>query len=619
MVQKNSILLILFVLIGVFSNVIAQTTDKDLGFYYYNNEDFEKAVIYLEKVFETDNSKPVYLYYTKSLLAVEDYKEVEKVAAKQVKRNNRDVFYKVNYGAILKKIGKNDKANKYYENLISDLKGEKGYGVYSQLGYEFTKVNELDLALEVYNLGNKSIATTRLDFGLNIADIYGRKGQVDQMIEAYLQILDKNATKINQVQARIPRVIDFTEDNKKSDQLRVALLKRIQGNPNKTVFNQMLVWYYQQTGNFRGAFIQVKALDKRKNTKGGEVYNFAKLCMSNKQYDLAVDGYSYILENFTSESYYYASAQQAILQALKSKIKSSPSFTADDVSKLEARYAGTLKGIQSARQRVPILLEFADFEIYYGNKLDTATILLDEVLNSPGVSKVDVAKAKTAKGDVLLIQNNVWEASLLYMQVEKAFKQDVIGQIAKFKNAKLYYYTGDYEWCQNQLDALKASTSKLISNDAMDLSLLITDNYNMDTTLTHMNRFSQADLLMLQNKYNEAIAKLDSIQKEAPEHSLADEILYKRYEISFKKKDYASAEGYLNQIVEKFPEDILADNALFQLGDLYENQLPNQDKAIQVYEKLLFDYPGSLFVVEARKRYRSYKGGDAPVKKIEKE
>ena len=94
--------------------------------------------------------------------------------------------------------------------------------------------------------------------------------------------------------------------------------------------------------------------------------------------------------------------------------------------------------------------------------------------------------------------------------------------------------------------------------------------------------------------------------------------MYKRYEIAYKKRDFTKAATYLQEIITNYSEDILADNALFKIAELYENQLNDTEKAKEYYGKLLFDYPGSLFVVEARKRYRELAGSDIPtIKTIE--
>ena len=54
--------------------------------------------------------------------------------------------------------------------------------------------------------------------------------------------------------------------------------------------------------------------------------------------------------------------------------------------------------------------------------------------------------------------------------------------------------------------------------------------------------------------------------------------------------------------------DILADDALFGLADIHENQLGDPETAQGLYERLLNEFPGSLYVVEARKRFRQLRG-----------
>jgi len=44
------------------------------------------------------------------------------------------------------------------------------------------------------------------------------------------------------------------------------------------------------------------------------------------------------------------------------------------------------------------------------------------------------------------------------------------------------------------------------------------------------------------------------------------------------------------------------------LARLNENQLNDQDKAMELYQRLLIDYPASLFAVESRKRFRILRG-----------
>jgi predicted negative regulator of RcsB-dependent stress response len=192
--------------------------------------------------------------------------------------------------------------------------------------------------------------------------------------------------------------------------------------------------------------------------------------------------------------------------------------------------------------------------------------------------------------------------------VDYDFKNDPLGHLAKFKNAKLSYYIGEFGWAKAQLDVLKAATSKLIANDAMELSLLISDNIDMDSSYTALRYFSRADLLVYQNKIDEAVVTLDSIQTVSLWHPLHDEVLFKKGEIMLKKGDFEAADSLFAKVTEMYPDDILADNALIMRARLYDQHFRNPEKAMQLYENLMFDYPGSLFVVEARKRYRELRG-----------
>jgi len=202
----------------------------------------------------------------------------------------------------------------------------------------------------------------------------------------------------------------------------------------------------------------------------------------------------------------------------------------------------------------------------------------------------------------------VWDASLLYSQAEKLMKTDDIGRMAKLKNAKLAYYTGEFEWAQAQLNVLKAATSDLISNDALYLAMLISDNSFMDTTYAALRTFARADLFIYQNEIDSAVTALDSIEQHHAGHSLQDDILLKKGEIAEKRREYAKAVEYYHRIWKEHGHDLLGDDAVYRMAKLHEDRLNQPDKAMEYYQILLLDHPGSLFTVEARKRFRALRG-----------
>ena len=120
--------------------------------------------------------------------------------------------------------------------------------------------------------------------------------------------------------------------------------------------------------------------------------------------------------------------------------------------------------------------------------------------------------------------------------------------------------------------------------------------------------FSRADLLSFQNKDSLALLTLDSINKEFPGHSLSDDILFKRYKIDFKTSKFQLAAEKLDLIILNHSDDILGDDAVFKLAELYEKKFNDIEKAKKLYQDVLLNYPGSLYTVEARKRYRRMRG-----------
>jgi tetratricopeptide (TPR) repeat protein len=271
-------------------------------------------------------------------------------------------------------------------------------------------------------------------------------------------------------------------------------------------------------------------------------------------------------------------------------------------------YLEAIEDLGKTGQTAIMLKELAHLKAFYLQEIDEATELLYEAKDLPGIYPAVQAVIKLELGNILLLKDEIWDASLLYSQVELDFKEDPLGHEAKFRNAKISYYTGDFEWAQAQLDVLKASTTKLISNDAIDLSLLITDNLALDTITTPMLMFAQADLYAYQNLTDKAFQKLDSILDTWPAHSLTDEIFFLKAEIYEKKGDYDAAAAELQKIVDFHFYDILADDAIFKLASYNDYVFENKEEAMRLYELILTEYPGSLHVIEARKRFRELRG-----------
>ncbi|MEL6941519.1 MAG: tetratricopeptide repeat protein, partial [Bacteroidota bacterium] len=375
-------------------------------------------------------------------------------------------------------------------------------------------------------------------------------------------------------------------------------------------YPELLSWIFIQEEDYAKALRQVRALDRKLNENGGRVYQLAEIAYNAKDYDAAIDAYDYIVEKKGVTSSFYLNAKQQSLRAKRNRLIEGFDFSREDLLALEQEYDTFLDEFGRTKRTATIILELAELQAFHLNNLDKPIQLLSEMLEYPNVNRFTLANAKIRLADFYLMQGEVWEATLLYSQVDKEFKEDLMGHEARYRNAKLSYYAKDFQWAQAQFDVLKASTSRLIANDAIDMSVFIMDNMGLDTTTVPLEIYANAELLVFQNKFEEAFAKMEKLSLKFPEHGLQDDILYLQAKINLKQGKYEEAAANFQRIMDEHGEEIRADNAMFELAGLYENQLNDIEKAKALYETLFIDFSGSTFAVEARKRYRILRGDD---------
>lgn len=578
--------------------------DEQLAAQYFQNKEYEKAAFYYEKLFEKN---PIERYYQNLLICLietENFNKAEKLVKKQQKKNPYALSYTVDLGYVYKREGKIDEAKKIWEKAINELAPNQNQ--IFELAYAFNNRKETDFALNTYLKGRK-ILNGLYTFHFEIADIYAQKGNYTAMINEYLDVLLINEAYIQQVQNALLRIYQSAPEDKKNETLKIELLKRIQKYPDKKIFAEMLIWIMMQEQDFNGALTQSIALDKRLKEDGARVFSLAHMAADNKQYEASAKGYQYIIDK-GKENYYYSSAKIELLHVNFKKITEQAKYSKEELIQLEKNYVATLNELGKSGNTASLMRDLAHLYAFYLHETDKAIAMLDEIVAMGRISPQLKAECKLDLGDILLLENDVWEASLLYSQVEKDFKHDELGDKAKFKNARLSYFVGDFKWAQAQLDVLKGSTSKLIANDAMQLSLLITDNTTIDTNEVPLQIYARAELLIFQNKLEEALKTLDTINLYFPGHSLTDDILMSKARIYEKKQDFENTLKMYETIYNGFADDIYGDDALFKMAEIEQFVLNKPETAKDLYQKVLMEFPGSIFVVESRKRIRQIRG-----------
>lgn len=598
-------ILLLFFALATLSIAHAQPgTDEQLAAQYFQQGDYAKAILYYEKIHRKQPNTYYYEQLLKSYVALNDLDGAEKLVKDQLRRSNNEARYYIDLGGVYKASGETDKANKEYDKALKQMGSDQNN--IRTVANAFQQANELDRAIEAFERGGRTLPVGQ-SFAYEIAGLYGAKGNTAKMVSAYMDLLAVNEGYIQAVQNALSRSIDFTLADERSEILRTELLRRIQKDPQRTIFPDLLIWMYIQQKDLNSAFVQSKAMDKRFDEGGARLMDLARIALSNDDHATAYKSYEYVLSLARNDAN-YIQARIGAVRTRYDQLTDQAEPKLEDLQDLDQRAASTITELGLKPNTIDLMRDRAYLKAYYLNDRAGAVTLLEEGIALPTIDPKTKAQLKLDLGDVYLLDGNVWEASLLYSQVDLDFKYDMLGHEARLRNAKVSFYSGDFLWAQAQLQVLKSSTSKLIANDAMELSLRITDNLGLDSNSVPLSYFARAELLRFQHRYDEALGVLDSLTEAYPGHSLGDDILYERYRIAYARHRYDEAALQLNKLLELYPLDILVDNALLDLGKLYEDRLNDPEKAKAIYQRLLFEQTGSIFVPEARDRFRRLRG-----------
>lgn len=598
--QTTLTLCIIFLFFPLLLN--AQTDYFQLAKEYYNNHEYEKAFeTYSAILKKEENLFKIYPDYLETLYQLKKYDEAEKTIKKCIKLKAPDnEYYRVDLALHYKRIQLTDKANKEIQNLSSDI-GKYELKVI-RVGNYLLQKNEYDWAELMYLSSRKNF--DRYAYSFELASIYKKKGDTDKCFEELINYAIANPSLLETVQNELQNLLQSQDDFTK---LETVLYDRINKEPNELLYNELLLWLSLQQKNFSKALTQAKAIDRRTKGSGAKVMDVADIARENKDYKHALEAYQYIIHTY-KEGYHYNAARKQSIQVREEQVRNTYPVDRVELKQLIVDYKKLLTERGVNQITVEALRNLALLYAFYENRIDTAQLILKSVTTSPYADKRLVNRCKLDLGDIYLLDSQPWESTLLYSQVEKDYKEDPMGHEAKLRNAKLYYYKGEFELAQEQLDVLKLATTREISNDAIQMSIFIQENIGMDTTEEAMKRYAAIELMLFRQQLDQALTATEQLLKEFPNHTLTDDIYWLRANILRRMSKTEAAISDLEKIKSGYARDIFGDDAAFLLAEMYDYDIKNKDKAMQLYQQFLIDYPGSIYTASARKRYRVLRG-----------
>ena len=571
--------------------------DEQLAGQYYREQNYEEALTLYKKLYEKTGQPYHFQQYIECCIIQKQYKDAERELKKFYSANPNYHKSLVDLVYVYELDGKTDKANKQFNEIIETL--PQNASIIRNIGNAFLSRRLYDKAGAIYDKGNKLLEGTEY-FYLDQAYMHQSTANYQEAFKYYFLELEVHPGQYNNIKNRLQTILFYDVNHSIADELRIALLKQTQEHPDNLEYAQLLVWFALQQEDYDIALAQSQSIDRKTHDQDAQINTLSSICLNNKQYDIAREGYQYLLDKGKS-SPFYGQALAGKINAEYKKLIAENKADAKPYERLSKRIDEAYNEV-SPNDLTKLALIQADIMAYRLGQSGEAITLLQEAIGQIG-SKQDQASLKLKLADIYLRNDEVWEATLLYSQVDKSMKEEPLGHEARFKNAQLRYFIGEYEWAESQLKVLKAATSKLIANDAMTLSLIIKDNLEADTTGIELKRLARADYRIYQQREEEAIAILDDITANGNEIS-KPHAMFRIAELAEKRKNFANAELLFLQIVEQYPDSYMADAALMRAALIEQNELKDKELAKTHYEMLIDNYPTSIYTAQAKKNYR---------------
>jgi tetratricopeptide (TPR) repeat protein len=564
---------------------------------YYNDGDFDKAVVFYEKLVSSNPRRPDYAdQLVKCYQQLEAYDKAIAFLQSQIDSGLAHPTLLIDLGYTYDLMGQAVNRDESYQKVMDLIESNPDYGY--AIGFKFQQYSLLDYALQAYRRSME--LNPELDYNTQIARIYGEQGEVELMYEAYMNLItDQEAIKASVLRV-LQGFVTSDPENENNILLRKTLLTRAQKDPNP-LWNEMLSWLFIEQQQFGSALSQEKAIYRRKESSNlDRIGNLGRIAEEGEDLETARNAFEFI-EKESADPITQLNARLHLID-IGLLEEAEP-----NLARTEKAYESLMEAYGYDAGSIQLQISYANFLTFRMEKADQAIDILKKSLQLP-LPDYTQGYVKLNLGDILVYNQRFNEALILFTQIQKELKNDVMGQQARFKVAQTSFYKGDFDWALTQLKVLRNSTSQLIANDAMQLSLIISDNSIEDSTQTALRQYAEADLLSYRKKQTEALTVLDVLLENHKGERIEDEALLMQGKLLEAVRDYGGARLSYLKITEFFGSDILADDAHFALAELYRTKLNEPEKAMEQYREIIFRFQDSYYFPQARRQFRILRG-----------
>ena len=520
-----------------------------LAMKYYREKKYQKASELYEQLYSANPTNYYYSYLFNCYNILKEYKKADRLVRQHRKRNPTNYKYLIDEAYLADLNGNSKKAKKMFSKLLDNLPSQRNQIM--QITSSLQAKGYANIAVEVYKKAS-SEAGSNYTYGFEIGDAYMYSGNYNLMLDSYLNHLVLVPTDIQRMKSKLRMVMQMDINSNLTGILKSKLLQYSQNNPDNIQLADMLLWFSMQTKDFDMAYRQARSIDIRFDNAEKNMMELAYIAYSNYKYEIAAKAYGYVKDKKVNGPY-TANAWVGYYLAVCMAAEENPNTDISIYEDLENQGIEAVNELGINNITSDLIVRLSEITAFKLSKYEEAMEMLEIALMNPALNSKKQAELKIVLADILVADDKIWDATLLYSQVESEMKNEPIGHEAKLKNAKVFYYAGEFDWAATRLDVLKSATSKLISNDAIDLSLFISEMRDEDTLGFTLRKFAGADLYMYQGKLDSALFLLNKIENNPSAYISKEYALFKKAQILVELGKVKEADSAYNLLISRYP------------------------------------------------------------------
>ncbi len=559
---------------------------------YEQSGEWEKArAVYQHLLQKNPRHEGIAQAYIECCLQIQKEQEALSVVDQMLSFSPRALEWKALRARLLYRLQKKREAFQEWDGILEkDAKNLEAYRIVAQA---MIQEKCMDKAMEVYLKARIKLSKPEL-FASELAGLYELNQEYEKATEEWIRFLRASpaSRSVSLPFSRFPNTLEV------QNAVLRAFRKEIKNASDSTPLLQWMMQYSLSVNKFSSAWEAVIALEERTHAKqkGTFFHQFGEVAFSRGNWDEAYRAFKEIEIRYPS----YPELSRIFLslaQVAQKKQKFQEAILYyDKILQKEKNNALALRAMEEKARL---------FREKLGNPTQALAIFRALLQGYPSSSQVGSWLLEA--GQCGLVLGDFASAEMFFRAgLEKETKQSSGRAVSfLFFLAKSLYYQGKFSQAMDTLQALNRTWKDVqmyedpYFNDALVLRGFL-QRYG-ECCRDMLSFYVRAEFFQEQKRFREALATLDSLEAQNPEHPFLAEVHYKRGEIQFQLQRYAQSLSEFSRFLKKAPGHLWVDKAMAYQGKIYE-QLGEKTLAVECYDQLLARFPYSPIAGEIRER-----------------